>query len=124
MKQKTIHSIAACRVGLLWTGQCLADEPLRDIFAPVQGQRGTSEILEREGRDGVARVGVLTYCTDIAPNAAALGLMAYQRGAKDHFHPLMNQERAALSRGRLTDRSSSALRTWSTCSNTLREERT
>ena len=90
MKQQTIRCIAAGLVGLLGAGQCLAD-PLnvrsRDIFAPEAGQIGTSDILERQGRNGVARVGVLAYCSDIAPNAAALGLMAYQSGARDHFHP-------------------------------------
>jgi len=91
MKMKVTHGIAGCLVGLLCAGQVLAD-PLnvrsRDIFAPVAGQHGTSEILERDGRAGVARVGVLAYCADIAPNAAALGLMSYQGGARSHFHPV------------------------------------
>jgi hypothetical protein len=68
----------------------LAEEPLNvnsnRIFAPQPGQIGTSDILERDGREAVARVGVLAYCADIAPNAAALGLMAYQGSARQHFH--------------------------------------
>lgn len=89
MKVKIIHSTAACVIGLLCSIQVLAD-PLNvrstRIFAPVAGQIGTSGILERDGRDRAARVGVLAYCADLAPNAAALGLMAYQNGARRHNH--------------------------------------
>lgn len=90
MKQKTIACAVAC-AGLMWAGQGLAQELPLDVrsdrvLAPVQDQIGTSELLERQGPGFAPRVGVLAYCADIAPNAAALGLMSYQRGARSHFH--------------------------------------
>lgn len=89
MKKQIIQCITAGLAGLLWAGHGLA-EPLNvrsdRIFAPQPGQIGTSEILERDGRGSVARVGVLAYCSDLAPNAAALGLMSYQNGARRHSH--------------------------------------
>lgn len=91
MKKQIIQCIAAGLIGMLWSGQGLTHDfvpqPLNvnsnRIFAPQEGQIGTSEIVERDGRGSVARVGVLAYCSDLAPNAAALGLMAYQRSARD-----------------------------------------
>ncbi|UCB56072.1 MAG: hypothetical protein JSW45_05960 [Thiotrichales bacterium] len=87
----TLYKTAGLTLGLLYAGISLAHEfvpnPLRvnssRIFVPQAGQVGTSDIIERDGREAVARVGVLAYCADIAPNAAALGLMAYQRSARD-----------------------------------------
>jgi len=81
MKQKIKQCVTVC-VGLLWAGNGLAqlDVPSDRIVPPVAGQIGTSEVVERDGFGPAPRVGVLAYCTDMAPNAAALGLMAYHGG--------------------------------------------
>jgi len=85
MERKFLKYAAAC-AGLAWAASAMSqavDIQSDRIMPSVPGQIGTSVVVERNGTGNAPRVGVLAYCTDMAPNAASLGLMGYQRNSQN-----------------------------------------